>query len=522
MTEGKIIPLQGNALRRRAENKIREKAAGMENLEALSPEKTRQMLHELQVHQIELEIQNDELRRAQTELEASRSRYLDLYELAPIGYFTVSEEGLILEANLTAALLLDVKRGDLTKRPFSQFILEDNRDSYYLHRKQLFDAEEPQAYELRMVKKDGTTFWAELVMTTVRNAGGVPECRVVMKDISARKQAENVLRVSEERYRDLFEAMDEGFCVVEMLYDPDGEAVDYRFVEINPAFEKQTGLQQALGKTIRQMVPNHDAHWFEIYGKVARTGEAIRFQNPAHAMQRYYDVYAFRINGDGSQKVGILFNDITKRKQAELDLIASERKLRKAISTTVQVLVAAVETRDPYTSGHQIRSADLARAMAIEMGLPQEVIEGIHMAGTIHDIGKISVPAEILVKPTKLSDLEFSLIKEHARKGFEMLKYVESPWPLAEIVYQHHERMDGSGYPRGLKGEETLIEARILAIADVVESMASHRPYRPSLGLDAALAEIENNKGTLYDSNAVDACLRLFREKGYQLEGIRF
>ncbi|HEY5498184.1 MAG TPA: HD domain-containing phosphohydrolase, partial [Syntrophales bacterium] len=128
------------------------------------------------------------------------------------------------------------------------------------------------------------------------------------------------------------------------------------------------------------------------------------------------------------------------------------------------------------------------------------------------------VPAELLSKPTKLTEIEFSLIKEHARTGYEMLKDVESPWPLAEIVYQHHERMDGSGYPRLLKGEEIIMEARILAVADVVESMASHRPYRPALGLNAALAEIENNKGTLYDADAVDACLRLFREKGFKLD----
>jgi HD-GYP domain-containing protein (c-di-GMP phosphodiesterase class II) len=152
------------------------------------------------------------------------------------------------------------------------------------------------------------------------------------------------------------------------------------------------------------------------------------------------------------------------------------------------------------------------------MGLPPEKIDGIRMAGSIHDIGKLSIPAEILSKPTKLTNIEFSLIKEHARAGYEMLKDVESPWPLAEIVHQHHERMDGSGYPRNLKGEEILMEARILAVADVVESMASHRPYRPAIGIEPALEEIEKNKGILYDDAVADACLRLFREKGFRLE----
>ena len=139
------------------------------------------------------------------------------------------------------------------------------------------------------------------------------------------------------------------------------------------------------------------------------------------------------------------------------------------------------------------------------------------MAGSIHDIGKLSIPAEILSKPTKLTDIEFSLIKEHSRSGYEMLKNVESPWPLAEIVYQHHERMNGSGYPRNLKGDEILMEARIMAVADVVEAMASHRPYRPGLGIEAALEEIEKNKGILYDNAVADACLRLFREKAINL-----
>jgi PAS domain S-box-containing protein len=210
--------------------------------------------------------------------------------------------------------------------------------------------------------------------------------------------------------------------------------------------------------------------------------------------------------------------DITDRKRAEEELRQTLDSLRKAFGTTIQVMVSAVEARDPYTSGHQIRSADLARAIATQMGLPHEKIDGIRMAGSIHDIGKLSIPAEILSKPTKLSEIEFSLIKEHSQKGYEMLKDVESPWPLAEIVFQHHERLNGSGYPRNLKGDEIIIEARIMAVADVVEAMASHRPYRPALGLNAALEEIEKNRGTLYDAGVADACLILFRKKGFQLD----
>ena len=215
-----------------------------------------------------------------------------------------------------------------------------------------------------------------------------------------------------------------------------------------------------------------------------------------------------------------LSHEITDRKRAEKQLQDTLGSLRKAVGVAIQVMVSAVEARDPYTAGHQLRAADIARAIAAEIGLSPDRIDGIRIAGSVHDIGKLSIPAEILSKPTKLSVLEFDLIKEHVLSGYEILKNVESPWPLAQIVYQHHERMDGSGYPRHLKGEEILMDARILAVADVVEAMSSNRPYRPALGEDAALKEIENNRGTLYDTGAVDACLRVFREKGFQLERI--
>ena len=198
----------------------------------------------------------------------------------------------------------------------------------------------------------------------------------------------------------------------------------------------------------------------------------------------WVEIAASFLRDNNFKPTGILTvtRDITERKQAEERLKETLDRLRKAIGTTIQVMVSAVESRDPYTAGHQRRSTNLACAIATEMGLAQEKIEGIRMAGSIHDIGKLSIPAEILSKPTKLTDIEFSLIKEHSRSGYEMLKDVESPWPLAEIVYQHHERMDGSGYPRNLKGDEILMEARIMAVADVVEAMASHRPYRAGFG----------------------------------------
>ena len=196
----------------------------------------------------------------------------------------------------------------------------------------------------------------------------------------------------------------------------------------------------------------------------------------------------------------------------------SAAQLRKALEDAIQAIAATVEMRDPYTAGHQRRVAQLASAIARELGLSTESVHGIHLAGTVHDLGKIGVPAEILSKPGKLNDIEFRLIKLHPTVGYEILKDVEFPWPIAQMVLQHHERLDGSGYPAGLKGEQILPEAHILSVADVVEAISSHRPYRPGLGIASALAEIGGNRGVLYAPQVVDACLRLFKEQGFTFD----
>jgi HD-GYP domain-containing protein (c-di-GMP phosphodiesterase class II) len=195
-----------------------------------------------------------------------------------------------------------------------------------------------------------------------------------------------------------------------------------------------------------------------------------------------------------------------------------DQRWRASLEATVGAIANTVEMRDPYTSGHQQRVGRLAVAMAREMALSEHRIQGLYLAGIIHDVGKINIPAEILNKPGKLSKLEYQLIQGHAEAGYDIVKGVDFPWSIADMVRQHHERLDGSGYPQGLVGEAILPEARILAVADVVESMMSHRPYRAALGIDAALAEIENGKGRLFDPAAVDACITLFRQKGFAFE----
>ncbi len=214
----------------------------------------------------------------------------------------------------------------------------------------------------------------------------------------------------------------------------------------------------------------------------------------------------------------LVFRDISQRKESETAVRESLDRLRRAFEGMVQAMSVTVEMRDPYTAGHQRRVSKLSAAIAARMGVPESQLEGIRMAGDIHDIGKIYVPAEILSKPGKLTDIEYTIIKTHPQVGYDILKNIEFPWPIAEIVAQHHERLDGSGYPAGLKSGQIHLAAKIITVADVVEAMSSHRPYRPAQGLVKAFEEISRNRGTLYDADIVDACLALFQKEGFAFE----
>jgi putative nucleotidyltransferase with HDIG domain len=213
--------------------------------------------------------------------------------------------------------------------------------------------------------------------------------------------------------------------------------------------------------------------------------------------------------------VGI-FKDITDLKLSQEELKKSYQKLQGTLDVTIQAISMIVEARDPYTSGHQVRVAKLSSAIARELGLSEDHIRGIRMAALIHDIGKINVPAEILSKPTRLNDIELSMVRAHPQVGYNILKTIDFPFPVEKVVLQHHERLDGSGYPNGLSGDDIILEARILGVSDVVESMASHRPYRPAMGIEAALARIRQEKGTCFDPSVVDACVDLFQNKGFK------
>jgi PAS domain S-box-containing protein len=251
-------------------------------------------------------------------------------------------------------------------------------------------------------------------------------------------------------------------------------------------------------------------------GEVESARYEFRIRRPAGEV-RNVGVHGTIAEVEGRRVIIGVLQDITERVNAERE--AGERlvHLEKAMHGTIAAVSRMVELRDPYTAGHERRVAALMCAIGETLGMPADVLDGLEVIGGLHDIGKIAVPAEILVKPGRLSGVEFDLVKEHPRTGFEILRDIEFPWPVALATLQHHERMDGSGYPQHLKGDAILLEARILAVADTVEAMASHRPYRAGLGIERALAEIEQGRGTIYDAQVCDACLRLFREKGYRL-----
>ncbi|MDP3097850.1 MAG: PAS domain S-box protein [Syntrophales bacterium] len=464
-----------------------------------------------------------QLQEAIDTLEKSEELFRSYLEYAPDGIYMSDLESNFLYGNRKYEEILGYRREELVGKNFLELdILPETSLNKAVQLLQAnIEGKSTGPDEIELISKEGRLIPVE-INTSVLHRMGQRIVLAFVRDITERKRTEQELRESEERFRTLSDKTPLGMCLID---------IDGRYEYVNPAFVKIFGYDLSdipTGKEwFRTAYPDPE-YRREV---IANWKEDLSSYTKLEIRPRIYEVRCkggafrtimFRPVTLPTDKQLIIYEDITERKQAEKQLQDTLESLRKAVGATMQVMVAAVETRDPYTSGHQKRSADLARAIAAEMGLPPEKIEGIRMAGSIHDIGKLSIPAEILSKPTKLSEIEFSLIKEHAKKGYEMLKDVESPWPLAEIVRQHHERMDGSGYPRNLKGDDILIEARILSVADVVEAMASHRPYRPSLGVDAALNEIEKNRGIFYDNAVADACLRLFREKGFKLEGLDY
>ncbi len=317
-------------LRQRAEAGLPQPRSP-DDIESMSPQERRAIVHELRVHQIELEMQNEALRASQLALDELHARYFDLYDVAPIGYCTVGERGLITQANLTAASLLGLTRSSLVAQPLTRFIYREDEDTYYLLRKRLVESGAAQSCVLRMRRSDGTQVWTQLAATVAADAHGAFEARIVLSDLSELKRAELALSESSARYRDLFDSIDEGYCVIDVQCDAMDAAVDYRFVEANPSFQKQFGLPTVAGRSMREFAPFRAAYWVDACRSVALTGQSIRFSD-LHTDRdlRWFDGYAFRIGGAHSRKVAVLFGDVTERKQVDQALHEARRIADKA------------------------------------------------------------------------------------------------------------------------------------------------------------------------------------------------
>ncbi|HUH65943.1 MAG TPA: HD domain-containing phosphohydrolase [Syntrophales bacterium] len=489
-----------------------------------------------QIEAQKLELEHERNIRKQTEKTLREAERLasDIIDFIPDATFTIDGKGVVTAWNRAMEEMTGVRAEEMLGRGNQEYAVP----FYGSPRPKLIDLifkpDSEIEKEYLSVKRRGGALHAETVATLneedikfagkasplYNEKGDVIGAIESIRNMTEHALTEESLRQAEAEYRSIFENAQEGIFRA---------SLEGRFIIANQAlasmlaYSSPRELMSSVTDIPHKLYVNPDEH------EVLR--EMIKDYGPTKGFEtQYYQKDGARIwvsinmravrdtDGQMLHYEGIV-QDITVRKKAEEDRKWNLARLRQTVQATIQAMAMVVEARDPYTAGHQRRVAELAQTIATEMGLSPDRIDGIRMMGAIHDIGKISIPAEILSKPTKLNDMEFGLIKAHARAGYDILKEIEFPWPVAEIILQHHEKLNGTGYPQGLKGDEILLEARIVGVADKVEAMASHRPYRPALGLDEALGEISQNRGTLYDADAVDVCMRLFHEKNYQMHG---
>jgi len=363
-------------------------------------------------------------------------------------------------------------------------------------------------------KKGGSIIEVEITSNTIDFAGN--RARIVLAhDVTARRRAERQLLESEARFRGLVEQSIAGIYIIQ----------DGKFAYVNPRFAEIRGYaspDELIGRSNLSVVAEQARDLVAENIRKLLVGEVQTLSYTFTALCKDGSTIDVGVHGahaiyQGRPAVIGMMQDISEKKRAEEQIQRYINELQVAFMSTVDVATTLTEMRDPYTTGHERRVAEIAVAIGLELGFDTTRLEGLRVAGHLHDIGKITVPAEILSKPGKLNAIEYKMIRGHPQASYDVLKAVKWPWPVAEIAWQHHERIDGSGYPQGLKGQAILLEARILAVSDVIEAMASHRPYRPGLGIEAALAEIADGRGTRYDPDVVDVCLLLFGEKGYRI-----
>jgi PAS domain S-box-containing protein len=457
-------------------------------------------------------------------LEMEREQYYKFFMLSMDPMCIADPFGCFLHVNPAFCELTGYKTVELVSKPFLDFVIPEDRQRTADEMK-LQVAERPSLrFENTYVCKDGhhvLLLWNAYYDKT----DGVTYATA--RDVTERRAAQRRLAESEARYRSVVNSMAEGVVF---------QAADGSILSVNPAAERIEGrtLEEMLGHDSADPMwaaTREDGSPFpgEDHPSMAtlRSGEpqsnVVMGITRGDGEKRWISINSALVQPEGAvgpRAVVTTFHDITERKKSEQKIRDYAARMEHTMVSIVDTISLMVELRDPYTAGHERRVAHLAVAIGRELGLDDDRLLGLQMSAAVHDVGKLSVPGDLLVKPSRLSPIEFEMVRTHAQNGYEVLKNIDSPWPFAEVARQHHERMNGTGYPRGLRGDEILMEARILAVADTVEAMSSHRPYRPALGIDVSLQEIERGSGTLFDPAVVSACTQLFRGKGYKLPDV--
>ncbi len=461
-------------------------------------------------------------KRVKTELKESEKKYKDLVEETPIGIANIGITGKIIYINKRLEKISGYSREEVVGKGVFKLGLFSNEMLKILKERlkvrfRLGGGSVRLRREIHFKRKDGKWIWIEITAKLIKKWGIPFSLRITVQDITERKRAEEKIKDSEERLKILFDYAPDAYYISDLKGN---------FIDGNKAAERLMGYkkEELIGKSFLKLkllsitdIPKAAKLLVKnLRGQPTGPDEFVLNRKDNSKLTIEISTYPVKIKGR-TLVLGIA-RDITQRKQAEQQVKQGYEKLQRTMEATIYAISKIIETRDPYTAGHQNTVSQLSVAMAQEMKLSEDKIEGIRIAALVHDIGKINIPAEILSKPSKLNEMEFSLIKDHPKVGYDILRKIDFSWPVAKVVLQHHEKIDGSGYPQGLKSEKILLEAKIIGVADVVEAMSSHRPYRPSLGVDKALEEISQNKCTLYDPEIVDACLKLFEEKGFKFK----
>lgn len=456
----------------------------------------------------------------QKALQDSEERYRTIVETMQEGYYENDLAGNLTFVNQAMADFLGYSKEEMIGMNYRDYTPAESQKAVLEGFKELYRTGKTKTLHYEMRHKDGKTRMIETTPAIIKNASGeAVGFRGTSRDITDLIETQKELENSEKRFRIAAE------CASDMIYEVDVATGNlFWFGNSLDKLEKMIGcVPQTVAEFEKHVHPEDNPKRREAVRLHLKGGQPYRHEYRIRGKNGEIFYVRGAAKGLRNEKGWVYrwigaFSDITEQKKREEELRTSLTQLHKAMGGIIQAMALTVESKDPYTAGHQQRVSHLARAIAQEMGLAKDQIEAVRMAGVVHDLGKISVPAEILSKPTELTDLEFKLIQAHPQTSYDILKDIDFPWPVARIVLQHHERLDGSGYPFGLKGDQILLEAQILMVADVVEAIASHRPYRPAFGIEQALMEIDKNKGSKYNSQVVEVCLRLFREKGFSFD----